>query len=229
MTAIRSTVIDVHTHTFYSDGSLSPMELVRRAVVNGYEAIAITDHVGIGGVDELLSRLRLDRAVIERYWPITVIVGVELTHVPPEAIGEVAAFARDHGAEIVVVHGETPVEPVPAGTNYAAIACGLVDVLGHPGLLTSEEAALAARNGVFLELTARRGHSLTNGHVQQTAQAAGAQLIVNSDSHDPSDLLTPAFQERVARGSGLAAEHLQRVLLENADSVLNRVVARRTS
>ena len=36
---------DFHTHTFLSDGVLSPIELIRRALVRGYKAMAITDHV----------------------------------------------------------------------------------------------------------------------------------------------------------------------------------------
>ena len=41
---------DFHTHTFLSDGVLSPIELIRRALVQGYKVMAVTDHVGIGNV-----------------------------------------------------------------------------------------------------------------------------------------------------------------------------------
>ena len=223
-----SLLIDVHTHTFYSDGVLSPMEHVRRAVVNGYTALGIADHVGVGGVVDLIAALKQDRDVVERYWPIKVIIGVELTHVPAEAMAEAAAFARNAGAELVVVHGETPVEPVPAGTNHAAITSGLVDVLAHPGLLTEEDARLAAAGEVYLELSARRGHSLTNGHVARIAAAAGARLMVNSDAHEPSDLLTASFQERVARGAGVPEADLEAVLRQPPLLVLERALARRT-
>lgn len=224
---MTSAVSDFHTHTFYSDGALSPMEQARRAAVNGYAVLGLTDHVGIGGVERLLDELRRDRDVIERHWPLAVIVGVELTHVPAEAIGDAARAARDAGAEIVVVHGETPVEPVPARTNHAAIACGLVDVLAHPGLLTDEDARLAADNDVILEISARRGHSLTNGHVVRLAERHGARLVVNSDAHDPSDLLTSVFQERVARGAGVPDELLPAVLTANPRWLLDRVLSRR--
>jgi histidinol phosphatase-like PHP family hydrolase len=225
--ALPEGLFDFHTHTFYSDGALSPMEQVRRASVNGYAVIGLTDHCGIGGVAQLLEALRRDRDIIERCWSIRVVVGVELTHVPAEAIAEAARYARLEGAEIVVVHGETPVEPVPEGTNHAAITSGLVDVLAHPGLLTASDAALAAANDVFLEVTSRRGHSLTNGHVVRVAQAAGARLIVNSDAHEPSDLLTISFQARVARGAGLAEAELPAILSENPHMLWERVAARR--
>lgn len=228
MNDISHVIHDFHTHTFLSDGALSPIELVRRAVKNGYGTLGLTDHVGIGGVAALLEGLGRDREIVERYWPIKVVIGVELTHVPAEGIHEAAAFARSEGAEIVIVHGETPVEPVPEGTNHASIACGLVDVLAHPGFLTDADARLAAANDVFLELTSRRGHSLTNGHVARVALASDARMIVNSDAHEPSDLLTPEFQRAVALGAGIPAETLTDVLIRNPSTLRVRVLSRRS-
>lgn len=227
MPIAATNLIDFHTHTFHSDGSLSPMELVRRAVVRGYIAIGITDHVGVGGVPDLLSLMHAEREMIERYWPIEVFVGVELTHVPAEGIAEAASVARANGAELIVVHGETPVEPVPEGTNHASVQCGQVDVLAHPGLLTPSDAESASRNGVFLEITARRGHSLTNGHVRVVGTAANATFIVNSDSHDPGDLLTPDFQLRVARGAGFDEDTAGTIVSANPLLLLDRLRGRR--
>ena len=51
---------DFHTHTFLSDGVLSPVELIRRAFVRGYRAMAVTDHVGIGNLEMVLSTLVKD-------------------------------------------------------------------------------------------------------------------------------------------------------------------------
>ncbi len=43
-------MIDLHTHTTLSDGELLPAELVRRAEMSGYQAIALTDHVDSGTI-----------------------------------------------------------------------------------------------------------------------------------------------------------------------------------
>ena len=51
-------VCDLHTHTHFSDGSLSPTELIELAEARGLSAIALTDHNSIGGVPELLSAAR---------------------------------------------------------------------------------------------------------------------------------------------------------------------------
>jgi histidinol phosphatase-like PHP family hydrolase len=136
---------------------------------------------------------------------LTVLAGVELTHVPPSQIGRMVSAARSLGADYVVVHGESPVEPVAPGTNLAAIEAG-ADILAHPGLITSKEAALAAEKGVYLELSGRGGHGLGNGLVANLARFHGANLLVNSDAHAPEDLMTPAFQRAVALGAGLSPD-----------------------
>ncbi len=188
--------------------------------MRGYAAIGIADHAGPGNVEWVVRQLVEDCRFVERHLDVIALPGVELTHLPPAAIPDVARAAKAAGAKLVVVHGETPSEPVQPGTNLAAVRCPEVDVLGHPGLLTEEEAALAAENGIFVELTARRGHSLANGHVARVGLAAGVQLVVDSDSHSPGDLLTPEVAWKVARGAGLDHATARRVLEENPKRLL---------
>ena len=158
-------IYDFHTHTFLSDGVLSPIELIRRAYVRGYGVIAVTDHVGLEEQERVIKTLVGECRRASEEWDILAIPGVEITHVPKNLIAEAAQRAKDLGAQIVVVHGETIVEPVEPGSNLAALKSPCVDILAHPGIITEEEAALAAENEVFLEISSRRGHSLTNGHV----------------------------------------------------------------
>jgi len=195
-------MIDLHTHTFASDGELGPAELVRRAAVAGYRALAITDHADQSNV---VSQLRQLRPVVEELGDangLCLLAGVELTHVPPRQIAAVVALARANRAQLVLVHGETIVEPVIAGTNRAAIEAG-ADILAHPGLISAEEVQLAAEKGVFLEITTRKGHSLTNGHVAKMAEKYGAKLVVNNDAHAPGDLVSLEMARKIARGAGL--------------------------
>jgi len=100
------------------------------------------------------------------------------------------------------VHGETIVEPVLRGTNRRRDLCPDVDILAHPGFLTDDDARLAAANGVFVEISARKGHAFANGHVANVGRAAGVRFLVNSDAHTPSDLLTarPRTPWRLAPG-----------------------------
>ncbi|MCL5960508.1 MAG: histidinol phosphate phosphatase domain-containing protein [Chloroflexi bacterium] len=216
-------VYDFHTHSLYSDGILLPVELIRYGVVNGYSAIAVADHVSPGNLSNVLRQVILDCEACSRHWGVTAVPAVELTHVPAKGIAELAREAKAEGARIVVVHGETTTEPVEPGTNLAATQCTDVDILAHPGFITPEEARLAVSNGVFLELSARKGHSLTNGHVLKVGRAVGARFLVDSDAHAPGDMLTDKIAQTVARGAGVDEQDLEEILQRNPQLLLSRV------
>jgi len=203
-------MIDLHTHTTFSDGELIPSELVRRAEVLGYKAIGITDHADYTNIEHIISCVSKAH-YLEEVLDIRIIVGAELTHVPPPRIAPLAALARRLGAEIVVVHGESPVEPVRPGTNRAALEAD-VDILAHPGFITLEEAQLAHDNDICLEITSRSGHNITNGHVARLARLAGAKMVVNTDSHAPRDLISRERAVEIAMGAGLSLEEARDVV-----------------
>jgi putative hydrolase len=214
-------VIDLHTHTFFSDGELIPSELVRRLEVMGYRAVSITDHADSSNLDFIVPRIAQVSEELNRAQSVKVVPGVELTHVPPSLIGSMVTMARELGAALVVVHGESPVEPVAEGTNQAALEAG-ADILAHPGLISSEQAALAAEKGVLLEVSGRSGHCFANGHVARVATETGARLVINSDAHGPYDLMTESFAARVVEGAGLPKGSLQE-LLSNALTLLGKI------
>jgi len=225
-------ICDFHTHSSLSDGDLSPLELIHRAVKNGYRAIAITDHVGIGQLERFIAEITRDCVLAEQYWDIVAIPGVELTHLPASALSDAAKQAREMGVRIVVVHGETILEPVEQGTNKAAVQSPYVDILAHPGLITIEEATLAKTNGVFIEISARKGHSLTNGHIASIARATGARLLLGSDAHSSEDLLSTGLAIAILQGAGLAKGEIEEALQTNPATLLarqNEVYYNRTS
>jgi len=198
-------MIDLHTHTVFSDGELIPAELVRRAEVIGYKGICMTDHADESNLYHTVENVLRFVKKHGHFYDINVLAGVELTHIPPALISEMVEKARTAGAQVVVMHGETPVEPVAPGTNLAAIEAG-VDVLAHPGLITEQEVALAVEKGVALEITTRGGHSYTNGHVAALARKHGAKLVINNDAHAPKDLIGKDLRKTVALGAGLTIE-----------------------
>jgi len=208
--------IEFHTHSTLSDGELIPSELIRRAQVLDYEAITIADHVDFSNVEFVISSLK---KVIDETQDITVLLGVEITHVPPGKIPKLVDKAKELGAQIIVVHGETPVEPVAHGTNHVAASLEDVNVIAHPGLITREDAELAHENGIFLELTTRCGHNVTNGHVAKV----GKDLLVNTDCH-AANLITYDYADIVARGAGLTAGAAARTINENPRILLSNVL-----
>jgi histidinol phosphatase-like PHP family hydrolase len=212
-------VYDLHTHSTLSDGDMLPIELVRRASVLGYRTLAITDHVDPGNLSQVIAA-QLPLRELAAAYGVTLLAGVEITHVPPSHIPLLAGRAKEEGADIVVVHGETVVEPVAPGTNLAACACPEVDLLAHPGLLSQEAAREAARREIALELTSRAGHNRTNGHVVLEARSAGCILVVDSDAHGPEDLMDSGAREAVARGAGLSTSETSAALDLNIDKWL---------
>lgn len=219
--------IDVHIHTLLSDGALLPSEVVRRAASLGYTGLGFADHADATNIQEIIAALRRLIDAEGDTLPFPVVVGVELTHVAPRSIARLARQAKAGGAELVVVHGETLVEPVAAGTNRAAVECPDVDVLAHPGLITLDEARLAAAQGICLEISARRGHCLANGHVAAVAREAGARLLVNADVHDPSDLIDLEMARRVALAAGLSPSEAQAAVGAHPADLLARALERR--
>ncbi len=211
-------MIDLHTHTVYSDGELIPAELARRAKAAGYQTLAFTDHADHSNLEHILNcQLKLVHDY-SLYTELELLAGVELTHVPPPLIGDLVHRARDLGAQIVIVHGETIVEPVAHGTNHAALMAG-VDILAHPGLITPEDAQMAAEKGVYLEITTRGGHSLTNGHVLNLAGTYGANLVINNDAHAPRDLVSREMRKKIALGAGMDLEEYARAEQNSRDLV----------
>jgi len=215
-------MIDLHTHSLLSDGELLPSELARRAKVKGYKVIGISDHVDVTNMEHIVASIMKLRHKLAYYDGITIVPGVEITHVPKGLIKEMIAYAKKLGIGYVVVHGETPAEPVEEGTNREAIDGG-ANILAHPGMITKEDVLRAKERGVLLEISARKGHSIGNGHVASLAKEMGARLIFNTDAHSPSDLVTEAEALRVVMGAGLSEDDF-RIMQKNARELVQETL-----
>jgi histidinol phosphatase-like PHP family hydrolase len=201
---------NLHAHTFLSDGNLLPSEVAVRYQDKGYKIIAITDHADYSNIKQVA------KSVVEfcRRWPkdsgIKVLPGVELTHLPPEQFKPLAALARKEGIKIIIAHGETPVEPVAKNTNHLALMAD-IDILAHPGLISDADVMLAKDRGIFLEVTSRKGHNQANTHVINQARKFGAKLILDTDSHAPQDIISPAELMRAGLGCGLTQSEIDKI------------------
>ena len=217
-------MIDLHTHTLLSDGELLPSELVRRAWAKGYKAIGLTDHVDNSNIDFVLSRLVRVSKVLNSNWPLKVLPGVEITHAPLKEIAGLVKYARKNGAQIVIVHGETVSEPVIPGTNAEAINCR-ADIVSHPGLISEKDAKLAKAMGVCLEITTRRSHSEANRHVRDIAGAAGAKLVLNTDSHSPDDLIDKRSAGSFLSSLGFSEGDIE-IIFSNSTALVEKALKR---
>ena len=80
-------VIDLHTHSNCSDGSMTPEQLVAHAAKKGISAIALSDHDTVAGIDEALK-------AGERYG-VEVVPAIEFS-VQSETETHILGFFIDH-------------------------------------------------------------------------------------------------------------------------------------
>jgi histidinol phosphatase-like PHP family hydrolase len=178
--------------------------------------MAMTDHCDHSNIEFVLERIQtFCEGVGGSAHGVTIVPGCEITHVPPRLIPDLIGRARDLGAQVVLVHGESPAEPVVEGTNRAAVEGG-ADVVAHPGLIDEDVAAMAAEKGVSLEISARKGHSLANGHVAQLARKCGGSLSFGSDGHRGGDYPSPERARFIAQCAGLEPDEIDAIFENNA-------------
>lgn len=212
---------NLHCHSLLSDGALLPSEVAVRYLSLGYKTIAITDHVDYSNIEITV------KSILEftKHWPkalsIKILPGIELTHLPPEQFTPLTKYAREKGIKVIVGHGETLAEPVIKGTNRAALKAG-VDILAHPGLISDSDVKLAKEKNIFLEITSRKGHGDTNAHVAERALKLGAKLILNTDSHEPEDVITTQGLSFVAYKAGLDLNQIKKIYRNTGEFIKKR-------
>jgi putative hydrolase len=158
-----------------------------------------------------------------KHWGIVALPGVEITHVPKEAIEKIAEAAIEQGALIIVVHGETISEPVEPGTNLQTAKIPLIDILAHPGLITKEEAKYCKLNNTFVEITSHRNHSKTNGIVAKIGREEKVDFIQNTDTHVPDNMLILEEAEEFLKATGFNENEINKILQENVRKLLKNI------
>ncbi len=215
-------MIDLHTHSLFSDGELLPSELVRRAEEIGYEAVAITDHADSSNLDWIVPRLVRVCEDLNRRWKIRAVPGIELTHLPPDMIAPLAAEARSLGREDC---GRSRRNSGGAGRSRNKRQ-GHRSRRGHSGAPGFD---FRRRDGPGPGKKSFSGDHRPAGAIAwRTAmlpawlQRFGASLVLNTDGHAPGDLITRGQALKVALGAGLEADDFER-MLQNSREIVTRV------
>lgn len=223
---LKKIMIDVHVH-ISPDGlaqGLLPAEALRLAALRGLRAVGLV--VRSDGSTKLpLRRLSTRVRDLGLYLNMEACVGVELVHVPPALLPGAVADARKAGAELVLVHGESPADTVAEGTNVAAVEAG-ADILAHPGLIDDQTAAYAAEKGVALELSACPRHCLTNAHVADMARRHGCLLAPGGNARTPEEFLRLPSWDTVCRGAAFSSDQIAR-FRNNVSTLIKRLMMAR--
>lgn len=86
----KEKIIDLHTHTNYSDGELSPKELIQLAIQKGIGTLAITDHNTLEGIKRVD---RTDPLIVQS--GIQIINGIELSAKVPKGRMHILGYGID--------------------------------------------------------------------------------------------------------------------------------------
>ncbi|WP_323674871.1 DNA polymerase/3'-5' exonuclease PolX [Halorubellus sp. PRR65] len=210
---------DLHTHTDASDGANSVREMVEAAKAFGHEYVAITDHATgpgvVGGMgvpdDDLLDLAETVAAVDDDVNGVTAFSGVE-ANVAADGSVSVADDVLD-ALDVVVASPHSALDqPGDEATDRLCTAMEhpAVDVLGHPtgrllnqreglGVDANRLAAVAADEGVALEVNATPSRLDLSGSAVQAAVDAGATVSINTDSHRPGTYGNVTYGVHTAR------------------------------
>lgn len=216
-------MIDLHIHICASSApqsfGLPAGEALRFAVLNGYRGAGLILRSG-ELTPPLLAPLIEDINNLSLHANIEAILGIELVHIPPALLPLAVNNARQAGAGLVLVHGESLMECVEEGTNFAAIEAG-ADILAHPGLIDEQAAAYAAERGVALELSCAPRHAFANSHIINMAERFGCTLVPGSSAVTQREILPPTLRDRLYQGAGLTREGAIRIQ-QNAGKLLQK-------
>jgi DNA polymerase (family X) len=188
---------DLHTHTTWSDGKDSLVDMVAAAQARGYAYYAICDHSQRLRDGRLrLQSLEID-ALNKQIEPFRILKGIEVNI---RADGSLDTPDEDLATrDWVVASVHSSFDKNPTERVIAAMENPYVDCIGHPtGRRISTrppspvdvermiEAAL--RTGTFLEINGQPDRlDLTDVHAR-AAREAGLKLVIDSDGHQISAL-----------------------------------------
>ena len=188
---------ELHAHTTWSDGALSPAQLVDLYGRAGFDVLAITDHTTRDGahVDaarfaDYLSAVEAAAAIARSRYGMLVIPGLELTYDDAnplraghavavglrefvgvaDGLDEALAAARGHGAALIAAHPNHPESLGPPGGH------------GRTARFAAEWRELRGAVDRF---------ELVNRHESFAwVSAAGLPAVANGDFHRPEHLAT---------------------------------------
>ncbi|WP_435095710.1 DNA polymerase/3'-5' exonuclease PolX [Halorubrum sp. N11] len=214
-TALRG---DLHTHTDWSDGGFSIVEMARAAAERGYDYHVVTDHAtgpgmvgGVGLDEDAIESQAAAVAEAAESVDIPILHGIEAN---VDADGDLSTADETLAAlDLVVASPHSALgQDAEAATERLVRAAKHphVDVLGHPtGRLINERPGLepdveaivtaAADADTAIEVNANPARLDADGEFVRAAVEAGATIAVNTDAHSPRELDNATYGIRTAR------------------------------
>lgn len=212
---------DVHSHTNWSDGHATMLEMARGAQAIGYRYLGVTDHspritvVHGLGAERLLAQSLEMADVQSQVEGVTLLQGIEVDILEDGALDLPDAVLELLDVVIASPHVKLRQEPAAMTERMLrAVSNPYVDVIGHPtgrrpgsrpGATYDFEAVFkeAARHNVALEIDCDPARMDLSPEMARLAFECGCSFTLDADAHGPEQLAYVPMGAWMARRAGI--------------------------
>jgi putative hydrolase len=217
---------DVHSHTDWSDGRATMLEMAKGAEALGYKYLGVTDHspriTVVHGLDaeRLVAQSRQMAEVQKQVDGVALLQGIEVDILEdgsldlPDAVLEIL--------DIVIASPHVKLRQEPAAMTermMRAVSNPHVDVIGHPtgrrpgsreGATYDFEAVFrqAAKNGVAVEIDCDPARMDLSPEMARLALECGCKFVVDADAHAPAEFAYVAMGFWMARRAAIPEDRI---------------------
>jgi putative hydrolase len=217
---------DVHSHTDWSDGHATMLEMARGAQALGYRYLGVTDHspritvVHGLGAERLLAQSREMADVQSQVEGVTLLQGIEVDILEDGSLDLPDAVLELLDVVIASPHVKLRQEPeAMTARMLRAVANPHVDVVGHPtgrrpgsreGAKYDFELVFreAAKHGVALEIDCDPARMDLSPEMARLALECGCNFTLDADAHGPEQLAYVPMGAWMARRAGIPQDRI---------------------
>jgi putative hydrolase len=217
---------DVHSHTNWSDGKATMLDMARGAQAMGYHYLGVTDHSPrikvVNGLDaeRLLAQSRELAEVQSQVEDVTLLQGIEVDILEDGALDLPDAVLELLDVVIASPHVKLRQEPASMTERMLrAVSNPHVDVIGHPtgrrpgareGATYDFEAVFkeAARHNVALEMDCDPARMDLSPEMARLALECGCNFTLDADAHMPAELSYVPMAAWMARRAGIPQDRI---------------------
>jgi putative hydrolase len=217
---------DIHSHTNWSDGKATMLEMARGAEALGYRYLAVTDHSPrikvVNGLDaeRLLAQSRELAEVQAQFEDLTLLQGIEVDILEDGALDLPDAVLELLDVVVASPHVKLRQEPAAMTERMLrAVSHPNVDIVGHPtgrrpgsreGATYDFEAVFkeAARRGVALEIDCDPARMDLSPEMARLAFECGCNFSLDADAHMPAELTYVHMAAWMARRAGIPQDRI---------------------
>jgi putative hydrolase len=217
---------DVHSHTNWSDGRATMLEMARGARALGYKYLGVTDHsprikvVNGLNAERLLAQSREMADVQSQVDGLTLLQGIEVDILEDGALDLPDAVLELLDVVIASPHVKLRQEPAAMTQRMLrAVSNPHVDVIGHPtgrrpgsreGATYDFEAVFkeAARHAIALEIDCDPARMDLSPEMARLALECGCNFTLDADAHAPAELAYVPMAAWMARRAGIPQDRI---------------------